>query len=157
VGRRHGRAARARGRLPQRRAIRRPRVVVVGSGNSGAEIAVDLAEGGSAHVLLSVRTPPSIVRRDTLGFPSQVLRIATARLPVPVVDRIAAGLRRVCFPDLTEHGLPAPSQPYSQFLERVAAVERAPGLYFIGYEVTLGDTFRLIGIQAKQLASAVAA
>jgi hypothetical protein len=33
----------------------------------------------------------------------------------------------------------------------------APGLYFIGYEVTLGGAFRLIGIQAKQLARAVAA
>ena len=33
--------------------------------------------GGAARV----RTPPSIVRRDTLGFPSQVLGIATAHLP----------------------------------------------------------------------------
>ena len=34
------------------------RLLVVGSGNSGAEIAVDLAEGGASEVLLSVRTPP---------------------------------------------------------------------------------------------------
>src|SRR5207244_4618714 len=53
------------------------RVLVVGAGNSGAEIAVDLVEGGAAAVLLSVRTPPSIVRRDTLGIPSQLLGIAT--------------------------------------------------------------------------------
>src|SRR5262249_58867538 len=32
----------------------------------------------------------------------------------------------------------------------------APGLYFVGYQVTLGGTFRLIGIEAKQLARAVA-
>jgi putative flavoprotein involved in K+ transport len=94
------------------------RVLVVGAGNSGAEIAVDLADGGAAAVWLAVRTPPSIVRRDTLGFPSQVLGIATARLPVPVVDRIGATLRRISIPDLTPYGLPAPARPYSDFLRR---------------------------------------
>ena len=33
----------------------------------------------------------------------------------------------------------------------------APGLHFVGYEVTLGGTLRRAGIEAKQLASAVAA
>ena len=89
------------------------RVLVVGAGNSGAEIAVDLADGGAADVMLAVRTPPSIVRRDTLGLPSQVLGIATAHLPVPVVDRIAGTIRRISIPDLTPHGLPAPARPYS--------------------------------------------
>jgi putative flavoprotein involved in K+ transport len=207
------------------------RVLVVGAGNSGAEIAVDLADGGAANVFLAVRTPPSIVRRDTLGFPSQVLGIATAHLPVPVVDRISAGLRRLAIPDLTSHGLPAPERPYSDFLHRrvipildvgvveavrtgrvrvVGALERfedgaavladgarievdavvaatgfqtgleplvghlgvlndrgeplvhvdqehpqAPGLHFVGYQVTLGGTFRLVGVEAKQLARVV--
>jgi putative flavoprotein involved in K+ transport len=92
------------------------RVLVVGAGNSGAEIAVDLVEGGAAEVFLAVRTPPSIVRRDTLGFPSQALGIATAHLPVPVVDRIAATMRWVSIPDLTAQGLPAPEHPYTEFL-----------------------------------------
>ena len=94
------------------------RVLVVGAGNSGAEIAVDLAGGGAAEVFLAVRTPPHIVRRDTLGFPSQVLGIATAHLPIPVVDRIASTMRRLSIPDLAPHGLPAPSRPYSDFLRR---------------------------------------
>jgi putative flavoprotein involved in K+ transport len=34
---------------------------------------------------------------------------------------------------------------------------RAPGLHFVGYEVTLGGAFRHIGRQARQLARAVAA
>lgn len=207
------------------------RVLVVGAGNSGAEIAVDVADGGAAEVFLSVRTPPHIVRRDTLGFPSQVLGIATAHLPVPVVDRIAATMRRVSLPDLAPHGLPAPRRPYSDFLRRrvipivdvgivdavgrgrvrvVAALERfeggaavladgrtlsvdaviaatgyrtaleplvghlgvldergeplvhgaeehprAPALHFVGYRVTLGGTFRLVGIQAKELVGAL--
>lgn len=33
----------------------------------------------------------------------------------------------------------------------------ARGLHFVGYQVTLGGTFRLIGIETKQLARAVAA
>lgn len=209
------------------------RVLVVGAGNSGAEIAVDLADGGAAEIFLAVRTPPSIVRRDTLGVPSQVLGIATAHLPVAVVDRIASTIRRLSIPDLAPYGLPAPHRPYSEFLRRrvipildvglvdavrrgrvrvvqaldrfddrvailadgtrlrvdaviaatgyVPALEplvghlgvldhrgepvvhgaqehpRAPGLHFVGYQVTLGGAFRLAGIEAKQLARAASA
>jgi cation diffusion facilitator CzcD-associated flavoprotein CzcO len=39
-------------------------VLVVGAGNSGAEIAADLVEGGARKVWISIRTPPNIVRRD---------------------------------------------------------------------------------------------
>jgi putative flavoprotein involved in K+ transport len=37
-------------------------VLVVGAGNSGTEIAVDLADGGAARVRIAVRTPPNILR-----------------------------------------------------------------------------------------------
>ena len=46
------------------------RVLVVGMGNTGAEIALDLAEHGVA-VALSVRSPVNIVQRDVLGRPTQ--------------------------------------------------------------------------------------
>lgn len=94
------------------------RVLVVGAGNSGAEIAVDVADGGASAVWLSVRTPPSIVRRDTLGIPNQLFGLATGHLPVGAVDRIAATMRRVSVPDLGAYGLPAPARPYSEFLYR---------------------------------------
>ncbi len=94
------------------------RVLVVGSGNSGAEIAVDLVEHGAGAVVLSVRTPPAIVRRDVLGFPTQLLGIASGHLPVPAVDTIAATIRRVAVPDLEHYGLPAPAHPYTDFLRR---------------------------------------
>jgi putative flavoprotein involved in K+ transport len=208
------------------------RVLVVGGGNSGAEIAVDLADGGAAEVLLSVRTPPSIVRRDVLGFPSQVLGIVSMHLPVPVVDHVAATMRRLSFPDLARYGLTPPARPYSEFLRRrvipivdvgladavragrvrvVAAVTgvdgeavvltdgarhdvddviaatgfrtgleplvghlgvldghgrplvhgadqhpAAPGLHFVGYQVTLGGTFRLVGVEARRVARTAA-
>src|SRR5205085_5086415 len=43
-------------------------VLVVGTGNSGSEIAVDLAEGGAERVRLAVRAPPQIVRRASFGI-----------------------------------------------------------------------------------------
>jgi putative flavoprotein involved in K+ transport len=65
-----------------------------------------------------VRTPPGLVRRDTLGIPSQLLGVASSRLPVGAVDRIARTLRRVAFGDLAALGLPSPERPYSEFLRR---------------------------------------
>jgi putative flavoprotein involved in K+ transport len=94
------------------------RVLVVGGGNSGAEIGVDLVEGGAAEVSLAVRTPPAVVPRDTFGFPSQLFGIATAHLPASTVDLIARTMRRVSFPDVSAQGLPAPARPYSEFLRR---------------------------------------
>jgi cation diffusion facilitator CzcD-associated flavoprotein CzcO len=83
-------------------------VLVVGVGNTGAEIAVDLVEGGAARVRLAVRTPPHIVRRSTLGWPAQANGILTRRLPVRVADALAARLTRLGTPDLESHGLPRP-------------------------------------------------
>jgi hypothetical protein len=83
-------------------------VLVVGVGNSGAEIAADLVEGGAGRVRLAVRTPPHIVRRSTLGWPTQRSAILCRRLPVRLVDRMAAQLAKVSTPDLTSYGLPRP-------------------------------------------------
>ena len=94
------------------------RVLVVGAGNSGAEIAIDVARAGASEVLLAVKTPPAVVRRDTLGVPSQLLGIASSHLPTGVIDRIASTLRRAAFGDLAALGLPAPEKPYSDFLRR---------------------------------------
>jgi putative flavoprotein involved in K+ transport len=90
-------------------------VLVVGSGNSGAEIAVDLADGGAARVRLSVRTPPIIVRRDTFGVPSQLLGIAVGRLPRGVLIPLTRALRKISIPDLEPFGLPPPPEGIAQF------------------------------------------
>jgi cation diffusion facilitator CzcD-associated flavoprotein CzcO len=83
-------------------------VLVVGAGNSGAEIAHDLADGGAARSRLSVRTPPQIVRRATLGVPAQLLGMAVRRLPPDWVDPFTQWQRRVAIPDLAAQGLPRP-------------------------------------------------
>lgn len=79
-------------------------VLVAGAGNTGTEIAVDLAEGGARRVWIAVRTPPHIVPRDVAGIPSQATGILISRLPVPLLDRMAAGQ----VADLTAYGLPRP-------------------------------------------------
>ncbi|WP_328895659.1 flavin-containing monooxygenase [Streptomyces sp. NBC_00236] len=83
-------------------------VLVVGVGNTGAEIAVDLVEGGAARVRLAVRTVPHIVRRSTAGWPAQATGILVRRLPVALVDRAGGLMARVAVPDLAEQGLPRP-------------------------------------------------
>ncbi|MFI6965057.1 flavin-containing monooxygenase [Streptomyces sp. NPDC050255] len=83
-------------------------VLVVGVGNTGAEIAVDLVEGGASRVRLAVRTVPHIVRRSTAGWPAQATGILVRRLPVALVDRAGGLMARVAVPDLAEQGLPRP-------------------------------------------------
>src|SRR4051794_14864003 len=83
-------------------------VLVVGSGNTGAEIAVDLVESGAREVRISIRTPPHIVLREKYGVPSLALGVLFRHLPPRVFDPIAAAMRKVDIGDLTAYGLPTP-------------------------------------------------
>jgi putative flavoprotein involved in K+ transport len=83
-------------------------VLVVGAGNSGAEIAHDVADGGAASAMLSVRTPPQIVRRATAGIPAQLLGMAVKKMPPDWVDPFTKWQRKVAIPDLSAQGLPRP-------------------------------------------------
>ena len=89
-------------------------VLVVGPGNSGAEIAADLA-GSGAKVWLAIRTPPNIVRREVLGVASQVLVLSVSPFPTRVGDRISGLLQRITVGDLSPFGLPrAPRGVFTQ-------------------------------------------
>jgi cation diffusion facilitator CzcD-associated flavoprotein CzcO len=69
------------------------RVLVVGFGNSGGEIALDLANAG-IDTTLAVRGPVQILPRDLLGIPILSWAIAQKRLPTAIVDFInAPGIR----------------------------------------------------------------
>jgi cation diffusion facilitator CzcD-associated flavoprotein CzcO len=83
-------------------------VLVVGAGNSGAEIAHDLIDGGAARSRLSVRTPPQIVRRATAGIPAQLIGMAIKHMPPHWVDPISKTQRKLSIPDLSAQGLPRP-------------------------------------------------
>ncbi|MFL6153955.1 MAG: flavin-containing monooxygenase [Ornithinibacter sp.] len=92
-------------------------VLVVGSGNTGMEIATDLADHGATRVWLAVRTPPHILPRSRLGWPAQGTGILVRRLPPRLVDRVAKALAVVQEPDLTDFGMPrAGTDLYSRVL-----------------------------------------
>jgi len=86
--------------------FRGARVLVVGAGNSGAEIATDLAEGGARSVAISIRTPPPIIPRDPFGLPVQRTSILLSALPAALADRIGATTARLTLGDLTRYGMP---------------------------------------------------
>ncbi|MBB5127125.1 flavin-containing monooxygenase [Streptomyces griseoloalbus] len=99
-------------------------VLVVGVGNTGAEIAVDLVEGGASRVRLAVRTPPHIVRRSTAGWPAQYSGLLVRRLPAGLVDRLSRAQARVALPDLSAQGLPLPGTGlYSRVKEGAIPVQ----------------------------------
>jgi cation diffusion facilitator CzcD-associated flavoprotein CzcO len=97
-------------------------VLVVGSGNTGTELAVDLVEHGAARVRLSVRTIPHILRRSAGPYAAQYTGILVRHLPAPLVDRAAALVERVTTPDLTAYGLPRPDTGLLTRVERDNAI-----------------------------------
>jgi len=81
------------------------RALVIGIGNSGAEIAADLVEQGAARVAVSVRTTPPITSREIAGIPVQILGMLLMPFPARAVDRLGALLRRFGNGDLSKYGL----------------------------------------------------
>jgi cation diffusion facilitator CzcD-associated flavoprotein CzcO len=84
------------------------RVLVVGAGNSGMEIAVDLVEQGASRVAVSIRSSPPIVPRDFLGVPAQVFGITMNSFPPAISDQVGRALSRLALGDLSRFGLPSP-------------------------------------------------
>jgi cation diffusion facilitator CzcD-associated flavoprotein CzcO len=87
------------------------RVLVVGSGSSGMEIAHDVATGGAAKVWMAVRTPPNIMPRGgPVGLPGDVIATPLYHLPPRIADKIARRARLRAIGDLTKFGLPIPDE-----------------------------------------------
>jgi cation diffusion facilitator CzcD-associated flavoprotein CzcO len=80
------------------------RVLVIGFGNSGGEIALDLAEAG-IDVTLSVRGPVRILPRDLLGLPILTWAIAQQRLPARVADALNAPVIRLAVGSIEKLGM----------------------------------------------------
>jgi cation diffusion facilitator CzcD-associated flavoprotein CzcO len=80
------------------------RLLVVGYGNSGAEIALDLAEAG-IDATLSVRSPVNIVPRELFGLPILVFPTAEQWLPPRVADSINAPFVQFAIGSIEKLGL----------------------------------------------------
>jgi cation diffusion facilitator CzcD-associated flavoprotein CzcO len=83
-------------------------MLVVGTGNSAADIAVQLSQRGRRKVWLAVRTPPHLVRRSTFGIPADSFGTLAPRWRVETVDRIGRAVRKASFGDLSAYGFDEP-------------------------------------------------
>ena len=82
----------------------RQRVLVVGFGNSGGEIAIDLYEHG-AKPCIAVRNAVNVIPRELAGIPILSIGILQNKLPAHVADAMNAPILRMAVGDITRYGL----------------------------------------------------
>ncbi|HEY2905075.1 MAG TPA: NAD(P)-binding domain-containing protein, partial [Vicinamibacterales bacterium] len=92
------------------------RTLVVGCGNSGAEIALDLAERG-VDAAMVVRGPVHVVPRDLFGRPSQETSIMLSVLPIAMRDALVAPVLRMAVGDLSRWGIERPACGPNRMIE----------------------------------------
>jgi cation diffusion facilitator CzcD-associated flavoprotein CzcO len=92
------------------------RVLVVGFGNSGGEIALDLAEA-KVDITIAVRSPVQIIPRDLLGLPILTWVILYRHLPARLVDIINAPILRLALGNFEKLGLRRAAKGPRQMVE----------------------------------------
>ncbi len=92
------------------------RTLVVGCGNSGAEIALDLAEQG-VDVAMVVRGPVHVIPRDMFGHPTQHTNVLLSHLPLALRDAIAMGTIGLVVGDLSRWGIVRPAVGPNRMIE----------------------------------------
>jgi indole-3-pyruvate monooxygenase len=98
------------------------RVLVVGFGNSGAEIAIDLVEH-AVETTISVRGAVNVIPRDLLGLPILSVGIAMNALPAKLADAMSAPLIHFAVGDIRKLGLR--KLPYGP-IEQIRTTGRIP-------------------------------
>ncbi|WP_369635290.1 flavin-containing monooxygenase [Nocardia sp. JMUB6875] len=93
-------------------------VLVVGTGNSGGEIAALVAGGGARRTRIAVRTAPHIAPRTILGVPTLLGPVLVEPFPPKVGDLALGAAIRVVVGDLAKYGMPKPANGIcSQYAE----------------------------------------
>jgi cation diffusion facilitator CzcD-associated flavoprotein CzcO len=92
-------------------------VLVVGFGNSGGEIALDLANAG-IDVAMSVRSPVQVLPRDLLGFPILAWANLYRNFPARLVDAINAPILRLAVGEIETLGLRRASKGPRRMVEQ---------------------------------------
>lgn len=83
------------------------KVLVIGMGNTGAELAADLFEHG-AEPSISIRGPVNIVLRDPFGRPAQRTSMLLRKLPAWLGDWIGQQVSHLTVGDLRPFGIKRP-------------------------------------------------
>ncbi|MDX2249050.1 MAG: NAD(P)/FAD-dependent oxidoreductase [Bacteroidia bacterium] len=100
-----------RGKIVHSRSYKNPepflgqRVLIIGMGNTGAELALDLCESG-VETFISVRSPINVVPRDVAGRPVQITAKKLEKLPFGLGDFIGTMVRKIVIGDLSRYGVP---------------------------------------------------
>lgn len=97
-------------------------VLVVGSGNSGAEIAADLAEQGAGHVWLAYRTPPHVLPRQIGPLATTILGFPNQYLPTALIDPANRLVEQLTVGDLSAYGLARPAMGLKEQFLRTEVV-----------------------------------
>lgn len=79
-------------------------VLVVGFGNSGGEIAIDLFEHG-ARPAIAVRNAVNVIPKELAGIPILSIGIVQNALPAWMADAMNAPILRAVIGDITKYGL----------------------------------------------------
>jgi cation diffusion facilitator CzcD-associated flavoprotein CzcO len=121
-------------------------VLVIGMGNTGAEVALDLAEGGALPTI-AVRDGVHIVPRELFGIPIQIVgMLATRLLPDRLSDLIFRPILDLALGNPARHGIRRPPQG---MLQQIAQSGRIP-------VIDVG-TLRSIAAGSVKLAPGIAA
>ena len=97
------------------------KVLVVGFGNSGAEISLDLWEHG-AKPIQSVRSAVNVLPREVLGQPTLAMGIWQQHLPPKFIDAINTTTSKLLMGDLSKYGLKQLDKGPMQTLKEKAQV-----------------------------------
>jgi indole-3-pyruvate monooxygenase len=143
------------------------RTLVVGCGNSGAEIALDLAEH-RVDVTMVVRGPVHVVPRDLMGRSSQETSIMLSRFPAAVRDALVAPILRLAVGDLSRWGIVRPAVGPNRSIEddgripildigTIALVKAGRIRVLPGIQEVLADRVRFADGQTEAFAAIVLA
>jgi len=84
------------------------KILIVGIGNTGGELAIDLIEHG-IETSICVRSPLRVVPREIFGIPMQWTALVLSKLPLDLADSISQFLLHLTTHDLQEFGIQRPS------------------------------------------------
>lgn len=92
------------------------KVVIVGAGNSGIDIANHLSRVDTEKIWVSARSGINVIPQRVLGYPIQASSPTLERLPLRLQDGVARLATRAKLGDLRRHGVPLdPMGPASRF------------------------------------------